>query len=746
VILLPIGHDDSAVRRQPWVTYALMAACFLALVATNGDVEQASQRSQNAHEQLVSAIERWHEQPYLRIDARALRALPPDLAEEVEATRSGFALPPDDLAPFEVAAEQAELDAQVAEALRAVKAAEDAHPYSAHGLRPGSIGAWGLFAHMFMHAGWMHLLGNLFMLFIAGPALEDRWGRPLFAAAYALSGLGGALFFALFADDPNLPLVGASGAISGVFGAFLVRFWSTQIRFWYLLWFGFRVWTGTFMRPAYLMLPLWLANEVLQAWLTHALGVSSGVANTAHIGGFLTGGALALAVKLSQLDARIDRAIDAKTTVQGNLALADALGLREQGDLAGAIRQLALLVKKSPRDAEAVDAYWDACAAAGCAGDAAHVVLALAQRELAANDGARAAQRFVEVRAALPDYGFDASFVARLLPHLRDMDSGIAREALRWLAQPKSGALAPTLALRAIEQARAFDPRLAKQLARKLAATDLPPEVRARFGALVASLDAEAPDPPAGASDGLELARDADEAPAGAAASGRSRSFANAATPDWDHTARAFDDERPAATPTPPLGPELTEPELTSPERDLVSEESAVAAAERIASPGDDWDALKLLDSEDVPAPPAPRFASLKLTEATPLALEGGSLRIGLDGGRKAQLALAKVDAVALAAVRGLGAKPVLVVDLLTGWRSLEGGELRGLRLRSDRFDPRKLSAAQDPLAALRAFVAQLVAASGATPLHAADPKRADALTPFADAASYEREVLEVGT
>jgi hypothetical protein len=121
-------------------------------------------------------------------------------------------------------------------------------------------------------------------------------------------------------------------------------------------------------------------------------------------------------------------------------------------------------------------------------------------------------------------------------------------------------------------------------------------------------------------------------------------------------------------------------------------------------------------------------------------------LTLALEGGRKAQLALAKVDAIALAAVRGLGPKPVLVVDLLLGWRSLEGGELRCVRLRSDRFDPRKLASAPDPLAALRAFVARLVATTGATPLAAADPAGASALTPFADAATYAREVLEVGS
>jgi membrane associated rhomboid family serine protease len=729
VILLPIGHEDSTVRRLPWVTLAIMLVCLLALLATNGAVEEADARAGAAQERLLAGVRQCVEKPYLHLDPSALAELPPDIASQLEASR-GQGTPPQDLAPDEVAAEQAQLDAEISGAVTELAAAQAAHPYFAHGLRPGSITAWGLVAHMFMHAGWMHLLGNLFMLFMAGPALEDRWGRPLYAAVYAISGLGGALLFALLAQDPNLPLVGASGAIAGVFGAFLVRFWSTQIRFWYLLWFGFRPISGTFERPAYLMLPLWLANEVLQAGLSHALGISTGVANTAHIGGFACGAAIALAVRASGLDQRFDRAIEAKVTTLGNVAVGEALALREQGDLAGAIRQLALLVKKNPRDDEAVDAYWDACAAHGCAGDAAHAVLALAQRELAANDGARAAQRYAEVRAALPDYRFDAPFVARLLPQLREMNRELALQASRWLAGPQSAALAPTLAQRALEQARELDAQIAKQLARKLAASELPDAMRERFAATARALEKEAPDPPPGESDGIELATE--HSP--------TRGFRADAledpTPEWDHTAQSFDAGE--ATPPEALGPELTDPEPQ-----LGGEASALAAAAQIAAPGDDWDALKILEAEEVVAP-GPRFAALKLSEAMPLALGDAALTLALDGGRRAQLALAKVDAVALAAVRGLAAKPVLVVDLLLGWGSLEGGELRCIRLRSDRFDPRKLAPAPDPLGALRAFVAQLVAKSGATPLGAADPARADALTPFADAASYEREVLEV--
>jgi len=737
VILLPIGHQDSAVRRQPWVTYAVMASCVLALLATHFGVERAAERAIAAQERLSVALEAWAERPYLRLDSRALEPLPDDERAAYEELYTSGALPPDHYSQFEVTAEQAELDAELGPALAELSAAKREHPYFAHGLVRGDVSGWGLFAHMFMHAGWGHLLGNLFLLFMAAPALEDRWGRALFAAFYLASGLASGLFFLATGATPGVPLVGASGAISAVLGAFLVRFWSTQIRFWYFTVFMLRIYQGTFEVAAWMTLPLWFANQLLQAWLASKFGIGDGTAYAAHIGGFAFGAAVALAIKHSGLDAKLDAGLEEAVTVRGNTAVAEALALREQGDLGGAIAKLALQVKQSPRDADAVDAYWDACVASGCAGDAAHAVLALAQRELAAGDGMRAAQRYVEVRAALPDYGFDVALVARLVPQLREMERGLALDALRWLAAPKRGALAPTLAQRAVDQARALDALVAKQLARRLAETELPDAMRDRFRALAQALDAEAPDPAPRESSGIELGPARKTAwrddPESSALAGAPPSQAET-PPDWDHTAHELSAD------LVPAGPELTEPE---PDAESAPAPRAKSQLE-IAALEEDWDALKLLDEDPAPAP-GPRFASLKLSEAKPVALGDAALTLALEDGRRVQLAYTKLDAISLAAVRGLAARPVLLVDLLAGWRSLEGGELRCVRLRSDRFDPRKLASAPNPLSALRAFVAQLVERSGSVALGAADPARADALEPYSDLATYEREVLDVG-
>ena len=105
----------------------------------------------------------------------------------------------------------------------------------------------------------MHLLGNLLFLVLAAPHVEERWGPVLFGVFYLLSGVVAALFWALRYPGLDTSLVGASGAIAGVMGAFLVCFGGSKIKFFY--WFGI-IW-GTFRAPAWLMLPLWLAIEVI---------------------------------------------------------------------------------------------------------------------------------------------------------------------------------------------------------------------------------------------------------------------------------------------------------------------------------------------------------------------------------------------------------------------------------------------------------------------------------------------------
>jgi membrane associated rhomboid family serine protease len=164
------------------------------------------------------------------------------------------------------------------------------------GYRSGSGVSYRLVTSAFVHAGWLHLIGNMLFLWLVGAALEDRWGRARFAAFYASGAIASALCFSALHLGQEVTLVGASGAISALMGAFLVCFARMQIHFVY--WLGRGI--GRFDAAAYVALPLWLAEQALYAWLESDSG-ESGIAFTAHIGGFVFGlatlGALTLVAR-----------------------------------------------------------------------------------------------------------------------------------------------------------------------------------------------------------------------------------------------------------------------------------------------------------------------------------------------------------------------------------------------------------------------------------------------------------------
>ncbi len=138
---------------------------------------------------------------------------------------------------------------------------------------------------MFLHASWMHLLGNVLFLWIFGASVEDYMGPMRFLAFYLCSGIAAFLAQGLATPDSAYPIIGASGAISGVLGAYFVTFPRARVLTLVVLPFFF-----TTMRvPAMLLLLLWFLVQLV----SHFAGHDGGVAFLAHIGGFLTGIVLA---------------------------------------------------------------------------------------------------------------------------------------------------------------------------------------------------------------------------------------------------------------------------------------------------------------------------------------------------------------------------------------------------------------------------------------------------------------------
>lgn len=148
-----------------------------------------------------------------------------------------------------------------------------------------------LVSALFLHAGWMHLLGNLLFLWIYGDNVEDALGHVRFLLFYLACGVIAIWAQALSEPTSAYPIVGASGAISGVLGAYLLLYPRARVLTLVLLPFFFT----TLLIPAMLLLPLWFAVQLVSD-LASAHG-GAGIAFRAHIGGFLAGLALTPVLK-----------------------------------------------------------------------------------------------------------------------------------------------------------------------------------------------------------------------------------------------------------------------------------------------------------------------------------------------------------------------------------------------------------------------------------------------------------------
>jgi membrane associated rhomboid family serine protease len=147
---------------------------------------------------------------------------------------------------------------------------------------------------MFLHGGWFHLIGNMWFLWLFGNNVEDSMGHGRYLAFYLLSGLAAAAVQTFANPDSVLPMVGASGAISGVMGAYIVLYPRVRIHMLVVL----VIFITRIVVPAYLMLAYWFLLQLLGGSMASETG---GVAFWAHVGGFLAGALLITVFKDPEL-------------------------------------------------------------------------------------------------------------------------------------------------------------------------------------------------------------------------------------------------------------------------------------------------------------------------------------------------------------------------------------------------------------------------------------------------------------
>lgn len=164
-----------------------------------------------------------------------------------------------------------------------------------HGVIPARLQWVDVLTSIFLHGGWLHLIGNMWFLWIYGDNVEDILGHAQYLAFYLLCGLAATMVHVVFNADSSAPTIGASGAIAGVMGAYVVKFPHSKITTLVLV----VVFITTMEIPAYLILLYWFVIQFFSGVgsMGHSHLSQGGVAWFAHIGGFLAGVALILVMR-----------------------------------------------------------------------------------------------------------------------------------------------------------------------------------------------------------------------------------------------------------------------------------------------------------------------------------------------------------------------------------------------------------------------------------------------------------------
>lgn len=394
-MFLPIGHDQT-VRRFPYVTLAIMVVCALlqilrtVLAPSDDELAAGAKRILDVEKQILVAQwsgiaghrnptefnEDYSDEPGAR-PAGSTSAVPaPTLSPEAPAspgvpssiptsipTPESATDPGQVVRDFEAGKIGAPNDPLRGE-LRAAKGAlvelRRRDLVERFGYRANEPVSPNALLAAFLHLGWIHLISNMLFLWLCGMNMEDRWGHAVFAAFYALAAIAASLTWALVHRGTHGLAAGASGAIAGAMGAFLVDYHQARLKILYWPW-----WRASFLEPktffvrALFALPIWFLGELLDAWIESDSKVSAGTGYSAQVGGFVFGFAAALVMRFSGADDKLalkeedDQDEDAPSEVDADEAELAKLRAAAQQDPAAAITALRTMLVKHPDRARA---------------------------------------------------------------------------------------------------------------------------------------------------------------------------------------------------------------------------------------------------------------------------------------------------------------------------------------------------------------------------------------------------------
>src|SRR5580698_3710567 len=346
-MLLPIKHENMAARRWPVVTLALIAintAVFLFTLAV--DRNESPQLGEVKSHILILVAQH----PELKMQAPSqhvvdgLKERHPGQWEQVQNPYRDIINAYD--AKIKMMEDTSKLQDEMDSLNTQLVSLSKTSIQEEYAFVPANPTAISYLTANFLHGGWLHLIGNMWFLWLAGFVLEDAWGRWLYSAFYLIAGAAAMQLYAWSNPGSTTATLGASGAVAALMGAFLMRFPKMKIEMAWL--FMFKVYR--FKAATYWLVPLWLLNEVFFGMMK---GSSDGVAHWAHVGGFLFGAAAALAIQRSGLEQKANKAIEEEISWTADPDLERANALIEQGRFAEAQTTLAAHVAAHPQSVDA---------------------------------------------------------------------------------------------------------------------------------------------------------------------------------------------------------------------------------------------------------------------------------------------------------------------------------------------------------------------------------------------------------
>lgn len=358
---IPIGNENSTVRRLPWITFSVMALNVVIFYVTFPVV--AGQQDEMM--KIGTTIELYVKQHQELLADEKVRERLSEIGViskfEADAIDEQLKKSPEISAQYQEwlsTIEAQKLRDDLYQRLDVFKnAAQDSLWYK-YGLAPN--GKWKphqLITSAFLHGGSLHLFGNLIFFFAVAFSLEDLWGRGVFLGFYLLGAAASCI--PGLVSPAAVPSIGASGAISATMGAFLFRLPKTKIKllclhFWWLrLLFGKK--PIVMMVPGYLYLASYFIAQVLYWYFDKKAGSVSNVGYSIHIAGFVFGAGFAMMMKLTRYEElHINPKIEAMVSFSAAPAVNQALEALDKGDLVTAERKLRAHLAREPNDTNAM--------------------------------------------------------------------------------------------------------------------------------------------------------------------------------------------------------------------------------------------------------------------------------------------------------------------------------------------------------------------------------------------------------